>query len=223
MPVPEPDRYEPLPGVTELPGRLWRKLGRGGRIAVGLALLALVAGGVALAPGITESKEERAESEQREREERRERLARELREEQRPHLARSAAVAPAGAPAEERLAARARLMDDLAATILADARRRVREGDLSGPIDGVGCEPFPRSVGGVGADEDLSRGEGRYSCVAATAALRPGEENLGVVIGHRYRATVNFESGRFGYCKISGQAGPEREQLATIPRACGGE
>ena len=219
----EPDRYEPLPSVTELPGVLWRKLGRGGRIALGVALVALVATGIALAPGIMESKEERAETERRERAERRERLARELRTEQRPYFGRSASVAPAAASPEEALAARAELMDELAGAILADARRRARAGELSGPVDGVLCEPFPRSVASVGADEDLSRREGRYSCVAATAKLEAGEENLGVVIGHRYRAAANFETGRYAYCKISGQAGPEREQLATIPRACGGE
>jgi hypothetical protein len=42
------------------------------------------------------------------------------------------------------------------------------------------------------------------------------------VIGHQYRILVDFQTGGYAYCKISGQAGPSREQLVTTPRACGG-
>ena len=44
----------------------------------------------------------------------------------------------------------------------------------------------------------------------------------GGVIGHQYRALVDFRTGRYAYCKISGQSGPSRDQLVTTPRACGG-
>jgi hypothetical protein len=213
------ERYEPLPGVVELPGWIWRKLGRRGRIAVLASLLAVAALAAALAPGILESKEEQAETERRQRAERRALLIRRLEAEQRPRFRRSSAVAPPGAGAEERLGARATLMDELSAALLADARRRVRRGDLDGPIRRVGCEPFPRTVDGVGADQDLSRRRGRYSCVAVTAEFEAGVEG---VIGHQYRVEVDFDSGRYAFCKISGQAGPSREQLVTTPRACGG-
>jgi hypothetical protein len=131
-------------------------------------------------------------------------------------------VAPAGAPAAERLAARARVMDELPAAILTDARRRVRAGALEGPIRRVTCEPFPRSVDAVGADRDLSRRTGRYSCVAVRAEIEQSERTVGALIGHSYRARVDFESGRYAFCKVSGQAGPAREQLVTTPPACGG-
>jgi hypothetical protein len=42
------------------------------------------------------------------------------------------------------------------------------------------------------------------------------------VIGHQYRAEVDFGDGRYAFCKVSGQAGPAREQLVTTPKACGG-
>jgi hypothetical protein len=218
-----PDRYEPVPGLVELPGWLWRKTGRRFRIAAVVALLGVVALAIALAPGIQESKQERRVSERRERAEQRARLIRELEAEQQPRFGRSTSVAAPDAEAAEQLASRGRTLDELISAILRDARRRVRLGELDpGSIRTVECEPFPRTVEGVGADEDLSRRRGRYSCVAVTAKLERSKSHLGVVIGHQYRALVYFETGRYAYCKVSGQAGPSREQLATTPRACGG-
>jgi len=218
----QPERYEPLPGLAGWPGWIWRKMGRGLRIAVGVALLASLGLSVALAAEIRESKQKRAQSEQRERAERRARLIRELKLEQRPRFRRSASVTPTGAPAEERLTARARLMDDLAAAILADARRRERLGRLDGPIRRTECEPFPRTVDGIGADQDLARRRGRYSCIAVTSEFERSAESIGGLIGYQYRAMVHFTTGRFAYCKISGQAGPTPDQPVTTPRACGG-
>jgi hypothetical protein len=197
-------------------------MGRGVRIALLLLVLALIAAGVALLPGIQESKDEQARSEAQQRAAERAELARRLEREQRPRFARSAAVAPAGAGAQQQLAARAQLMEELPAAVLADARERVRRGALDGPVLRVECEPFPRSVDAIGADEDLSRRSGRYSCLAVTAEFERSEQSIGGVLGHQYRALVDFESGRYAYCKVSGQAGPSRDQLATTPSACGG-
>ena len=218
----EPDRYEPLPGIAALPGWIWRKLGRRIKLVAAVALLAVLAAGAALIPAALESNERRAETEQRERAQQRAELVRRLRVEQRPRFRRSGSVAPLGAAPARRLASRAVLMDELPAAILADARTRVRRGALDGPIDRVQCEPFPRTLEGVGADRDLSRRTGRYSCIAVTAEFARGEESIGGVIGHRYRARVDFATGRYAFCKISGQAGPSREQLVTTPEACGG-
>jgi hypothetical protein len=218
----EPDRYEPLPGIAALPGWLWRKLGGRIKLLAVIAMLAVVGAAAALIPTILESKEQQAETEQRERAQRRAELARTLEAEQRPRFRRSGSVAPPGAAPARRLAARAALMDEASAAILADARLRVRRGALDGPIHRVQCEPFPRTLEGVGADRDLSRTTGRFSCIAVTAEFARGEESIGGVIGHRYRTRVDFESGRYAFCKISGQAGPSREQLVTTPRACGG-
>jgi hypothetical protein len=216
------DRYEPLPDLASLPGWIWRRVGRGVRIGAAVLAVALVAISAALLPSIEQSKDERSRSEERQRAAARAELARRLEREQRPRFARSAAVAPAGAAPPRRLAARAELMEELRASVLADARRRVRRGALDGPVLRVECEPFPRTVDGVGADTDLSRRRGRYACIAVTAEFERSEHSIGGVVGHQYRALVDFESGRYAYCKISGQAGPSRDQLATTPRACGG-
>jgi hypothetical protein len=216
------DRYEPLPGIAELPGWLWRRTGRAVRIGALVAVVLALGAGAALLPGILESKEERAESELAERAERRAELARRLELEQRPRFRRFASAAPPGAGAQAQLASRAALMDELRAEILADARERVRRGGLDGPVRRVECEPFPRSLEGVGADEDLTRRRGRYSCLAVTAEIDQSETVVGAVLGHTYRTMVDFATGRYAFCKVSGQAGPSREQLATTPPACGG-
>jgi hypothetical protein len=217
-----PERYEPLPGLPQLPAWLWRRMGRGARLAAAVAVVAAIAITAAVLPGILESKQERTASEERERAQLRAERIRELKAEQRQRSRRSESVAPAGAGADARLAARSGLMDELSRSVLADSRSRVRQGELDGPIRRVVCEPFPRTVEGVGADSDLSRRSGRYSCVAVTAVFGRREASVRGVIGHQYRALVDFKTGRYAFCKVSGQAGPSREQLVTTPRACGG-
>lgn len=219
---PPPDRYEPMPGVGQLPGWLWRKLGRRGRLLAGLLVLAGVAVSIPLALNIDSSKDERSRAEQRERAQSREQRLAALRAEQQPRFGRSDAIEPAGAGAQARLAGRAASMDVLAGAILADARRRVRAGKLEGPVRRVECEPFPRSVGGRGAEADLRRAQGRYYCVAVTAEFGRSRGSAGGALGHPYRARVDFESGRFGYCKISGRADPTAAAEITTPPACGG-
>ena len=216
------DRYEPMPGIADLPGWLWRRMGRTARLTALGAVILLVAGTAALVPVILESKEDRAEADRRDRAERRAELVRTLEIEQRPRLRRSTSVAPPGATPSRQLEARSTLVDELNAEILADARARVRSGDLDGPIRRVACEPFPRSVDAVGAHEQLGRSSGRYACVAVTAEFGTGEVGATGVIGHQYRTMADFETGRYAFCKVSGQAGPSREQLATTPRVCGG-
>src|SRR5215208_1357031 len=67
----QPDRYEPLPGLLEIPGHLLRKLsprGRRNAAIAGVLLLLATAAGLAIAiPAIVDSKQERAAAEARER------------------------------------------------------------------------------------------------------------------------------------------------------------
>jgi hypothetical protein len=216
------DRYEPLPALPELPGWLWRKMGRAARVALVLAVLATAVAVAALVPGLKDSQREAERLAERDRAAQRVELARRLEAEQRPVAGRSATRDPVSAGARERLAVRARTMADLRAAIGADARARVERGELDGPIRRVACEPFPRSLVRSGADQDLSRRRGRYSCIAVTAAFERTAANPGGVIGHLYRARIDFAAGRYGLCKIAGRPGPEREAPVTIPRACGG-
>jgi hypothetical protein len=111
------ERYEPLPGFAELPGWIFRRLGRGGRVAVLLGLVGLIALAIALTPMLRESKQERAASERREKAALRERAIQRLQAEQRPRFGVSDSVAPVGAAPGTRLEARATLMDELTAAI----------------------------------------------------------------------------------------------------------
>lgn len=212
----DPPRYEPLPGLAQLPAWAWRRAGRGARIVAALTLLALAGFAAAAVPALREAAREGAEDVRRERAERRAQLVRELQAEQHPRTGRSPAVAPATAAPDRQLTARATVLDDLTAAITADARGRARRGELAGRIRRVECDPFPRTVDGIGAQSDLTRRRGRYACLAVTSEFEGG------LLGHQYRALVDFATGRFAYCKVSGQSGPSREQLATTPRACGG-
>jgi hypothetical protein len=171
---------------------------------------------VALVPALRDSAREGAEAVQRERAVARAQLVRELETEQRPRFERSSSVAPVAAPARRQLVSRAALLDDLVAAITSDARARVRRGELAGRIRRAECEPFPRNVDGTGVEDDLTRRRGRYACLAVTSEFEGG------LLGHQYRALVDFVTGRFAFCKVSGQSGPSRDQLVTTPRVCGG-
>jgi hypothetical protein len=210
VPAPQDDRYEPLPGLLQLPSFLYRKLGPRGRIAVAVGgavlLVAAVAAAIVLVPRIADTKRERADRERREAAaataERRRRLIRE----QRPHHGRS-----------EASASRAAVLAELQAAILADARARTASGQLAGPpAKSVRCRPL------TGADAAASRVP--YDCIAVTSEL-PSDESLPQgVIGHPFRAVAHFSTGRFTWCKVSGRAGEggltQNDPAVRLPRAC---
>jgi hypothetical protein len=212
------DRYEPLPGITALPGWIWRKLPPAGRIALALLSFLAIVLALLLAPGIDRSKDERARAEQ-------ERLARlraerieRLQAEQRPRTGR-------GAPAGENVERRAALAAALSGAIEADARRRAAAGELDGPIRSVECEAYPRTAAGDPAHRDPSLATGRYSCLAVTREVVAGERNEAARIGHPYRAEVNFETGRYAFCKVSGRPGEGsigQQPVVPVPAVCGG-
>lgn len=183
-----------------------------------MAFVGLIALGISIAPGIRESKQER---EQAEREERlRLRVEREarIRREQRP-------VFVDGRPARSGVAARRALVDAAADSVLTDARARVADGRLDGPIRSVDCEPFPRNVTGIGAEDATEDRFGRYFCLAVTAEFARSEGTRGGKLGHPYRLRVDFDTGRYALCKISGRPGEgllRRRIGPTVPRACGG-
>src|SRR5829696_289563 len=100
----QPDRYEPLPGIFDLPGWVWRRMPRAAKIFAGVALVALIGVGIAIAPGIRESKEEREQAERAERARLRAELEAEIRRQQRPVFVKAE-------PARSSVAARRALLD----------------------------------------------------------------------------------------------------------------
>jgi hypothetical protein len=214
----QPDRYEPMPGIIDLPGWIWRRLPPPAKVGLVVALVALVAVAVAIGPDIRQSRSEREQAEQRQRE--RAEAAREarIRRQQRPRFVN-------GPQATSGVTARRRLLDSASASVLADARRRVAAGRLRGPIRSIDCEPFPRNVGGVGAEDSTELRFGRYACLAVTAEFKETESTSGGVLGHPYRMRIDFDTGRYAFCKIAGRPAEgqlKRDLGVTVPPVCGG-
>jgi hypothetical protein len=214
----KPDRYEPMPGIIDLPGWIWRRMPPVAKVGLVLAFVALIAVALVIGPDIRQSKSERERAEQQERQ--RARAAREarIRREQRPRFVD-------GPAASSGVAARRRLLDAASASVLADARRRVAAGQLRGPIRRIDCEPFPRNVAGIGAEDGTGERFGRYACIAVTAEFTETESTSGGLLGHPYRMRIDFDTGRYAFCKIAGR--PAEGQLkrrlgVTVPPVCGG-
>jgi hypothetical protein len=227
-PSARPDRYEPLPGLLELPGFLIRKIPpRARRPAAFAAAILLAAAVVALVisiPAITETKEDRSAAQQQAERERRAQRVEQLQAELRLRNGRGAAAR--GLEGAAALEARHALAADLVAAVQDDALARVRAGEFTRSVDRVECERFPRGVNAPDPAADLSKATGRYSCLAITAEAEAIKTNEASSIGYPYRALVHFESGRFSYCKISGRPGEgslTRKFPVRVPTACGGD
>lgn len=215
------DRYEPLPPIPQLPRWIWRKLPRPAKVAVALLPVAAIVLIVVLAPGIDRSKDERSRSEQQQLDARQAQRLRRLRAEQRPRVGRATALAPVGASSAKQLAGRGRALAQLATSIQHDARTR----GLAGPIGRVECEAYPRTVAPSGAELDLGRRTGRYACIAVTADVKPTATQGSGIIGHPYRALLDFTTGGYAFCKISGRPGEQAIPGSVptgVPRVCGG-
>jgi hypothetical protein len=211
------ERYEPFPSIPRIPMWVWRRLPRAGKVVVALLPFVIVALVLALAPGIDETKDRRAEAEAQRLESARAEREAEIRREQRVRFA-------TGAPATD-VPGRGRLLDAAAVSVGADARERVAAGELRGPIRRVECEPYPRSVGGRGAHRSLESRYGRYACLAITAEFGGNQLSEASVIGHPYRLRIDFETGRYGYCKVVGRPAEgslSGRPVVAVARACGG-
>lgn len=199
-------RYQPMPGIAELPGWLWRRTGRRARIASGLVLLGAIVLTAILVPAIQRDQRERAAAEQHQRAVRHAASVKTLREEQRPRFGRSTATA------------RPAMLADLETAVLTDARSR----GLEDPIRGARCEPFPKTVGEPPPERDPHRAGGSYSCVAITSEIDRSAASAGGELGYAYRAGLNFITGRYALCKVAGRPDPIPDPEVTTPRVCAG-
>ena len=222
------DRYEPLPGLLGIPGFLYRKLsGRGRHLAVllgGLAIAGVAVFVLVAWPAIQDAKDERDARRQREVAERRAERIAEQRAEQTVMRERTA-LPGLRASEDERVSARHRLLGLLASSVEEDARARVETGALEKEIRDVECEPFPRTEDRTDPADDPDARFGRYECVAVTAVIERSEVSSGGVIGYPFRARVDFDSGSYAWCKISGHPGEggfTYQREVGVPIECGG-
>ena len=221
------DRYEPLPGLTELPGYFLRKLSPRGRrsaaVIGGLLVVAVAVGLYFIIPAITETKAERAAAEQRAERAHEAQLVAQLKAEQR--LVEGRGTPSRGLEGDAEITARKALAGDLAAAVHKDAEARVRSGEFTHSVNRVECERYPRGAHGEDPATDLASATGRYSCLAITIDAPRTQLNNPSSIGYPYRALVDFPSGKYTFCKFSGRPGElafDRTVKAPVPRACGG-
>ena len=193
------DRYEPFPGLTKVPGWLWKRMGRGARIGAGVAAAAVLVGVILLIPVLSEVRRDNREQERRER-------AAALRADiKRVNALQSprTAMGPRDDPRAAEAALRARILADSNSRRGLNRARRVQctLGDRRGQV-------------------------GRYSCTAVTARVINADGNKAYgITGYPYRAVVRFGTGAMTWCKVVGRAGEGSlysRNPTPVPRACTG-
>jgi hypothetical protein len=225
----EPDRYDPLPSLLEMPGFLLRKLpeSRRRRVVIGGVLLALAAA-VAAAVVVPQMR-----SHQRDQVTRADRQAAADRAALRARYAREArpiegeGPAASGRDGAAALSVRRELVAGLEAAVLADARDRAGRGELHAQYRATTCSGYPKQVDERPPADDVARATAVFECLAVAAKVAPDARTTsGSLIGQPYRARVDFTHGRYAFCKIvqvPGELSIQREAVLKVPRACGGK
>jgi predicted RNA-binding Zn-ribbon protein involved in translation (DUF1610 family) len=141
---------------------------------------------------------------------------------QAPHRHSAVALKPAaGASDAQRLAARHRLLLAAQDAITADARGRVRSGELRGTILRTECGPFLRAREAVPDDRVLSKPVGRYDCVAIESEAISAGKTVGSV-GYAFVAALDFRRFTYVTCRNTPAQGEAGKPLAFVrlDRAC---
>jgi hypothetical protein len=221
----QPDRYEPLPSLLELPGFIARKLSKRAKRAI-LAVFVLILAAIAIGvPTLIAAKHRSDAADARAEAKAHAAQVAQLRKEL--HLVNGHGTAARGLSGAAALTARHALVQDLSSAVDRDAMHRFHTGEITERPNGVHCFRFPVGVPGTpDPSDDLKIARGRYTCLAITTGFTAGKETTGGEIGYPYRALVNFDTGRFAFCKYSGRPGEGsllRPLEVALPAACGGE
>jgi hypothetical protein len=225
----EPDRYEPLPSLLELPGFLIRRLSpRRRRLVIGAGALLLAAGIVAAVVVVPQLRADRSDRQAQEA-----RRAAAASASLKARYAREARPVHGTGPAADgrhdaaALAARRGLVGGMQAAVLTDARERARRGELHARYASATCYGYPKQVHERPPADDLTRPTAVLECLAVAAKVaRDDRTTSGSLIGQPYRARVDFTHGRYAFCKIVQQPGElsiQRESVLKVPTECGGK
>jgi hypothetical protein len=129
------------------------------------------------------------------------------------------APGPQRRPGEPALAHRARLVEAGAAAITADARRRMAAGDISGPVAGTECTPFPSGSGRRAQETDPAIPRNRYECLAYERRFPlselEGQARTGI-IGQPYWLVIDYGKASLAYCLLVPRAGEGGKPLAFV-------
>ena len=224
----EPDRYEPLPSLGELPSFLLRKLTRRGRQVAWVAAALLVVAAVAVVALVVPHNRSQAADREAQNAQRAAARKAELQErwqrEAQPLFGRGPAAPDP--QAQKALVPRRALVAGLEDAVTADAAARARRGELEGRYRSTGCFTFPKGVDDPPPADDLASSVAIVECIAVSARIAPDQLTTGSLIGQPYRARVDFRRGRYAFCKIVQQPGElaiQRKPVIEVPRVCSGE
>jgi hypothetical protein len=110
-------------------------------------------------------------------------------------------------------AGRAAVYAAATAAVLADARARVKAGELDSAVSDIQCD---RAEGATAP--------GQYDCTAITGRIAKGERNAAGALGYPFRLKVDFAHARFVWCKQNPLPGeqvvPDPRQVVPLPKAC---
>jgi hypothetical protein len=200
------------PRDVEVPPVPWRIV-----VAAGAATLVVVTGGALalIAPAVDRGKERGAARDARELAARRSAEAARLRRDQRAHVARATRAARLRAAGRGEAAVRAALLAEVAASVGADARARVRRGELDGPIKGgARCSTVPNAPAG----------RAHWECLAVTGdVVRSSTSGVVGHTGYPFLVTASLRDLTYAWCKHNPQAGEGGAQfklVVPLPRAC---
>ncbi len=130
------------------------------------------------------------------------------------------AAAPDRRRGEDALAYRRRLVSAGEAAVTADARQRIAEGTMEGPIEGTSCSPYPKSFGRAAQEDDPAVPANRYQCIAYEQKVEltelQGRERTGIY-GAPYYLVIDYGGEPMTFCKVSLPPGEGGVPLARIP------
>lgn len=128
---------------------------------------------------------------------------------------------PASATDADKVAARVALLRSMESAITADARARVRSGEMKGPIRYTKCGTLSPTAAVRDEERDLARDTGRYDCVVVLRDVIDGGRLVGRY-GHSFVGTVHFDTWDYVWCR-NNPAPSERGKalvFVRLPRAC---
>lgn len=194
------------------------------RIAIGAGVLAAIAAGLVVASVFAFSDRNSREKDEHARTTQvmRDLRAKMVREQAPHHDAAPQLRPPAGATDAQQLAARRRLVVAVQDRITADARARVRTGELDGPVLSTFCGPILKARDAVPDDRVLTKSIGRYDCVAIKDHVIGADNKKVAELGNAFVAALNFKTYTYTWCRNTPAQGEAGVALVFVrlDRAC---
>lgn len=170
-------------GISGARGRV-SGLSKRTKIVVGVLLALLLLGGAGAGVAAKLNHDDQVTADRKAAQERRDQAARDA---ERQAAAAEAASRQKDAADKFTRDARREAIKEMEKSVTADAKSKVNEGLLDGPIKRTSCEPI-----GGGSTDDLKAKTGRFECIAVNKENADGTSE-----GYRFGATMNWDDFSF--------------------------